>query len=309
MTSKEKMEDRWLIMGRPPKQGLDYFPRVVDYYDDFKIMDLLHEYGPLGQTIYDLIVTMVYQKGYYLEAPLDKVIARIIRVIGNRWIKDKGLVLQVIHYCAEIGLLHNVLLQQNVITSIGIQRRYQQVTVRNKVNKDKYWLIDKNGQPLLNAPKNEVMETENIVSATETPVNVADNQQKESKENNNIYMSIVDYLNKRCGTKYQNTAIETVQLILEKLSRGFTYEDFVKVIDTKALEWSGSDMEKYLRPSTLFGKNFESYLNQKPKPEKKAKQKKQVKQTSNKFNQFPQREYTSSDYSEMEKKLLHKGES
>lgn len=296
-------------MGRPPKQGLIYFPKDVDYYDDPKIMDLLHEYGPLGQTIYDCIVTMVYQKGYYLESPLNQIVPRIIRNIGNRWIKDKGLVLQVIHYCAEIGLFNNVLLQQNVITSVGIQRRYHEVTVRNKVNKDKYWLIDKNGQPLLNAPKNEVTATESVVSVTETLVSDADNQQKESKENNNIYMSIVDYLNKRCGTKYQNTAIETVQLILEKLSRGFTYEDFVKVIDIKALEWSGSDMEKYLRPSTLFGKNFESYLNQKPKQVKEQKEKKQVKQTSNKFNQFPQREYTSSDYSEMEKKLLHKGES
>lgn len=75
-----------------------------------------------------------------------------------------------------------------------------------------------------------------IVSVTETPIDVADNQQKESKENNNIYMSFVDYLNKHCDTKYQNTAIETVQLILEKLSRGFSYDDFIKVIDIKALE-------------------------------------------------------------------------
>lgn len=68
-------------------------------------------------------------------------------------------------------------------------------------------------------------------------------------------------------------------------------------------------MEKFLRPSTLFGKNFESYLNQKSKQEKEPSAKKQVKQTSNIFNQFPQREYTSSDYSEMENKLLDKGKS
>ena len=39
-------------MGRKPKTGLDYFPKDVDYYDDFNIMDLMNEYGPLGQTIY-----------------------------------------------------------------------------------------------------------------------------------------------------------------------------------------------------------------------------------------------------------------
>ncbi len=299
-------------MGRPPKQGLDYFPKDVDYYDDFKIMDLLNDYGPLGQTVYDIIVSMVYHEGYYMEVPLDKLVGKIIRIIGNRWIKDKDLVLQVIHYCADIGLLHNALLSQNVITSIGIQRRYQEVTVRNKVQKDKYWLIDENGQPLLNEPQNSVTTTETPVSVTEITVNVSNNQQKESKEkNNNIYMSIVDYLNEKCGTKYQNTAIESVQLILDKLSRGFTYEDFVKVIDIKAAEWLDDDkMQKFLRPSTLFGKNFESYLNQKLKlnGKKDGPVKKQTTGTNNKFNQFPQREYTKDDYSAMEQRLLNKGE-
>ncbi len=275
-------------MGRPPKKGLDYFPKDVDYYDDFKIMDLLNDYGPLGQTIYDIVVSMVYHEGYYLEVPLNKLIGRIIRIIGNRWIKDKDLVLQVIHYCGDIGLFHNDLLSQNVITSVGIQRRYQEVTVRNKVHKEKYWLISENGQSLLNAPKNQVSVTETPIYDTENQIPVADNQQKESKENNTIYMSIVDHLNERCGTKYQNTAIETIQLILDKLSRGFIYEDFIKVINIKAAEWMGTDMQKFLRPSTLFGKNFESYLNQKPAAVKESNGNK--KQIKNKFNQFPQRD-------------------
>ena len=41
-------------MGRKAKTGLSYFSKDVDYYDDFKIMDLMNEYGPLGQTIYEL---------------------------------------------------------------------------------------------------------------------------------------------------------------------------------------------------------------------------------------------------------------
>lgn len=291
-------------MGRPPKQGLDYFPKDVDYYEDFKIMDLLNTYGPLGQTIYDIIVSMVYHDGYYLEVPLDKLVSKIIRIIGNRWIKDKDLVLQVIHYCADIGLFHNDLLSQNVITSIGVQRRYQEVTVRNKVQKEKYWLIDKNGQPVLNAPKTLVSASETGVSVTETEVTASDIQQKESKENN-IYMSIVNYLNQKCGTKYQTNALETVQLILNWVSRGFSYEDFKKVIDIKAAEWLGDEkMQKFLRPSTLFGKNFESYLNQKPTVAKEQQSKKSGGKAPNKFNQFPQRDYSKEDYSTMEQKLL-----
>ena len=42
----------------------------------------------------------------------------------------------------------------------------------------------------------------------------------------------------------------------------FTVEDFKTVIDKKSLEWMGTEREKYLRPQTLFGTKFESYLNQ-----------------------------------------------
>ena len=31
-------------MGRKVKTGLSYFSKDVDYYDDFKIMDLMNEY-------------------------------------------------------------------------------------------------------------------------------------------------------------------------------------------------------------------------------------------------------------------------
>lgn len=41
-------------------------------------------------------------------------------------------------------------------------------------------------------------------------------------------------------------------------------QDFKTVIDKKCVEWIGDqEMQKYLRPSTLFAGKFESYLNQK----------------------------------------------
>lgn len=169
-------------MARPLKRGLLYFPKDVDYYDDLKIMELINEYGPLGQTIYDIVISMIYKEGYYLEIPLDKLAFKIIRVIGNRWVKDKSLVLQVILYCADIGLFHKGLLTQSVITSTGIQRRYSEVTVRSKAIKDKYWLIDENGQPLESAPKTGVFAAKTQVNVTKTPVSDAIIPQKKSKE-------------------------------------------------------------------------------------------------------------------------------
>ena len=171
-------------MGRKPKTGLDYFPKDVDYYDDFNIMDLMNEYGPLGQTIYDVVLCMIYHEGYYLEVPkMEQLAVKIIKTIGNRWVKKKDFVLQVIHYCAEIGLFDQDLLNQNVITSVGVQRRYKEVTVRNKVQKTRYRLIDEKGQPLLNEPLKPINVTETSVNVTETNINDTEIQQKKIKEN------------------------------------------------------------------------------------------------------------------------------
>lgn len=52
-------------------------------------------------------------------------------------------------------------------------------------------------------------------------------------------------------------------LIKARLKEGFTYQDFISVIDKKYAEWNGTEFQAYLRPETLFGTKFESYLNQK----------------------------------------------
>lgn len=78
----------------------------------------------------------------------------------------------------------------------------------------------------------------------------------------NIYCSVVGYLNKKIGSKYKSSSRETQKFIHARIEEGFTIEDFKTVIDKKAKEWIGTSMERYLRPSTLFGTKFESYLNQ-----------------------------------------------
>lgn len=169
-------------MGRHAKQGLDYFPKVVDFYNDYKIMDLLEKHGPVGVTVYDIVLCEVFRNGYYLAAPIEKLSSNVVRIIGSKWVQ-KRLVSQVILDCGELGLFETTLLKHGVITSVGIQRRYATVTARNKVKKDEYWLIDEDGQPLLNVPQNRIDAAEYGVSATETRETEADIPQKESKEN------------------------------------------------------------------------------------------------------------------------------
>ena len=129
-------------------------------------MDLINEYGPLGSTIFDCILCMIYREGYYLELPIDKLCLAVVKSIGSKWVK-KHQVMQVIQYCADIGLFDKSLLARSVVTSAGIQRRYAEVTSRNKVNKSLYWLIDENGQPLKTISSSGISVTEIPFYATE----------------------------------------------------------------------------------------------------------------------------------------------
>lgn len=100
----------------------------------------------------------------------------------------------------------------------------------------------------------------------ETQSNATEEEKEEDIEIDkyiNIYSSIISYLNEKAHTKYRPSSSKTKTLIKARLNEGFTEDDFKKVIDNKTEEWLNSDMEKYLRPQTLFGTKFESYLNQK----------------------------------------------
>lgn len=92
-----------------------------------------------------------------------------------------------------------------------------------------------------------------------------DNKPKDIVEQSSTmpYKEIVSYLNLKADTNYRASGKKTQSLIKARFNEGFTEQDFYKVIDNKSSEWLGSDMAKYLRPETLFGTKFESYLNQK----------------------------------------------
>lgn len=78
-------------------------------------------------------------------------------------------------------------------------------------------------------------------------------------------VEIIDYLNLVLGTSYKATTKATQDVIKARLKEKYTVEDFKRVIDIKYAEWSGDPKTSvWLRPSTLFGNKFESYLNQKP---------------------------------------------
>lgn len=88
------------------------------------------------------------------------------------------------------------------------------------------------------------------------------NYKKNSDRNKAAREIIVNYLNQKLGTRYKVNSANTKKHINARLNEGYKPDDFKTVIDKKCNEWIGTEYEKYLRPETLFGSKFESYLNQ-----------------------------------------------
>ena len=246
------------MAGRDCRKDLDYFPKMVNFYEDDKIFDLLDEYGPLGVTIYDCILTIVYSNGYYANLSKDKLSKMVIRKIGNKWIKSQKVVVQVVDYCADLGLFHKDLMLQNIITSVGIQKRYYKIAVKlmkRRLYSKEYWLLDENGEPLLKSPispisseENGINSEENSHSSEESPLKIKENKRNKKKEYREFCISSEEMLNEaflrfanhreRIGKPLNE---ETVSLLTEELKKlGKTTQEQVEILNRSVMNgWSG----------------------------------------------------------------------
>ena len=97
---------------------------------------------------------------------------------------------------------------------------------------------------------------------------------KNEKKNIMPFTEIIDHLNQKTGKNFKPDTQKTKTLVKARFAEGFTVDDFKKVIDLKTKEWlNDKHWQKYLRPETLFGTKFESYLNEAPKDAQKKPQK------------------------------------
>jgi uncharacterized phage protein (TIGR02220 family) len=72
--------------------------------------------------------------------------------------------------------------------------------------------------------------------------------------------AVIEYLNKTCGRSFRDNAAN-IDAIAGWLSKGHDQDDIKMVIDHKWREWrEKEDMVKFVRPATLFGPKFPTYL-------------------------------------------------
>lgn len=122
--------------------------------------------------------------------------------------------------------------------------------------------------------KNELLKRNNVTSMLqngygeieieiEKELEIDNKNCRLSDKSSTVVSEIIDYLNQKTGKHFRKSIANTTRAINARIKEGFTLDDFKAVIDKKVIEWGKDErMKQYLRPQTLFGTKFESYLNQ-----------------------------------------------
>ena len=184
-------------MSRPKKQGLDYFTKNVNFYQDIKIRKLIHYKGIQAVPVYEILLCKIYASGYYLNWDEDlPFIISEISVLQEEYITD------VIKYCLSIGLFDQTMFDSHhILTSRGIQERFFDfcnVAKRKLPNQLLYLLVDINGKSV-NSENNNISSEETKVNSEEikdnteeTPKNSAKSTQSKVKESKEKHSSSAD---------------------------------------------------------------------------------------------------------------------
>lgn len=108
-------------MARPTKQGLDYFPLDVDFFQDLKIRKIIRAYGDSATAILICILCMIYKdNGYHIK--WDEDTAFIISEILN---SDEEKISLVVSKAIEVDFFNKEVFSKfSILTSRAIQKNW-----------------------------------------------------------------------------------------------------------------------------------------------------------------------------------------
>lgn len=231
---------------------------VTDIFDDEKI--LLIENMPDADSLIVVWFKLLCLAGKQNNSGVFMINDRIpytdemFASIFRRPLNTVRLALKTFEQFGMIEIINNTV----TIPNWGKHQNLDQMEARKKYMAN--YMRDYREKQRRKLPTGEV----NSKANNKSNVSEADKRRKEEdKKKEDIYISVISHLNEKAGTSYRASSQATRELINGRLSEGFTADDFKKVIDKKCAEWKGSDMERYLRPETIFKRSkFESYLNE-----------------------------------------------
>jgi len=117
-------------MGRPIKEGLEFFPMNVDFYDDPKIIYAEEKHGAIGGYIANRLLCAIYREGYFIRWDEDSPLI-IAKRLGNGI--TSSVVKEVVNSLLEKSFFHPGLFSKyGILTSHGIQSRWKKIVLEAK---------------------------------------------------------------------------------------------------------------------------------------------------------------------------------
>ena len=279
-------------MARQQKDGIDYFPLDVDFFEDEKIKILWARYGADGISLYIYLLCRIYKKGYYIK--VDNDFEYILSADLNMG-ADK--VRQVLTFLLSRSLFDNTLFQSDaVLTSTGIQKRFQlavkERAKKNPVKVGRFWLLEKEEtKPFIKCTLFEGFSGKNDDSSGKKDVNSPEESLKKSKVNNIDNIAFSPELER----------VFQMYLLVRRNNFGEISEEQIQALrdDLRALSDKEQDRIAIVKKATASG--WKSFYPLKRQGKDSTGEQKQTKTSKNHFNNFPQREY---DWEKLEGQLL-----
>lgn len=117
-------------MARPRKQGLDYFPLDIDFFEDDKVVIISGEFGAKGEMVIIRLLCLIYANGYFIQWS-ETTKMRFLRELGGMPVQSLDMI---INRAVRIGFFSKDLFDsKGVLTSAGIQRRYFEASKYRKL--------------------------------------------------------------------------------------------------------------------------------------------------------------------------------
>lgn len=227
---------------------------MTDIFDDEKI--LLIESMPSADSIIVIwfkLLTLAGKQnnnGVFLLSDRIAYTDEMLAAIFRRDINTVRLALDVFQGFGMIEIVNNVL-------TIPNWNKHQTLDAyEKKKQRDRLYQAERR------AAQKAIAEKSSDTSADASSDVAISDIDKDKERDIDKYKYIVDYLNSKTGKTFRYQTPKTQKLINARMSEGFKVDDFKAVIDKKCADWLKTDMEKYLRPETLFGTKFEGYLNE-----------------------------------------------
>lgn len=290
-------------MAGKQQKGNRFFSFDVDFFSDKKIKILKARYGADGIAVYIYLLCEIYKNGYYLKVDDD-----FEYIISDDLAMTPDKVKQVLTFLLSRSLLDSKLFQSDaVLTSAGIQRRYQQMVksraLKTPIKIESFWLLSEE-------------ETESFIkvhhflnnSEKNDDVSKKDDEFSEKKalkeKENNIYI----YITPTAGKYFENEELNNAffAYLNMRAEKGDKLTDEQIRLLKERLMLIGKDENEQLnivKSATMNGwKNFYAANKQQNNIESAAK-KQQYKKSTNRFNNFQQRK---NDISSIEEALMKK---